>query len=332
MRGLAVLVEVQKGNANTLDGLDWVDGSSTLHDVLLHYKLHVGAIREDITEINRSLASERADQVIAELTDARKIAEIASESPRKIIFERSDSEMDALMVRFTIGALIFSGVQAYASIGVWTMDRLLNGGQGPGLIPNGVRWWHMLIGFGQWIVVLLALVLIYQKLRKRPSRDKASDDSDKFSKDETHVFDYSFLHEKLKGGSAEMIKKLAKSMPSIESAGEPSDCANLSSFRETPLSAVERTKYTLESRNSALGSYVFHIEVDRRITTTHEYLREVRLVIKKPVEKQYSLEDAAKNIIHDCVRSLDFDEGEQEKVLELLDNQFVDRDAQRDST
>ncbi len=321
--------EAQSGNK--LDGpgwAEWIYSRSTLRDTLLHYKLYVESVREDISEINRSLATGRTDQVIAELTDARKIAEIASESPKKIIYERSGREMDTLMVRFTLVALIFSFVQAYASVGVWAMDRLLSGNGGQGLLPGGVRWWQALIGFGQWIVVLLVLALIYQKLGKRSARGTASGDSNESSKDETHVFDYSFFHEKLKDRSAEMINKLAESMPSIEPTGKPSGCASRSSFRETPLSAVERTKYTLESRDSPLGSYIFYIEVDRRMNTADEYLREVRLVLKKPAGKQYfangkqySIKECAQHIICDCVKSLDFDD-DQGKVLELLEEQF----------
>jgi hypothetical protein len=315
-------------NDNKLDGpgwVEWIYSLSTLRDTLLHYKLYVESIRDDIGEINRNLAASRIDQVIAELTDARKIAEIASESPKKIIYERSGREMDALMVRFTLVALIFSFVQAYASIGVWTMDRLLGGNGGSGLLPDDVRWWQPLIGFGQWVAVLLALALIYLKLGKRSVRDPASDDSNESGKDETHVFDYSFFHEKLEGRSADMIDRLAESMPSIEPTGKPSSCASWSSFRETPLSAVERTKYTLESRSSLLGSYVFYVEVDRRMNTSDEYLRELRLVIKKPTGKrylvngeQYSIKKYAQHIIYDCVRYLVFVDG-QDRVLDLLE-------------
>jgi hypothetical protein len=148
----------------------------------------------------------------------------------------------------------------------------------------------------------------------------ASDNSNESSKDETHVFDYSFFHEKLEGRSAEMIDRLAESMPSIEPTEEPSGCASWSSFRETPLSAVERTKYTLESCGSPLGSYVFYIEVDRRMNTPDEYLREIRLVIKKPAGKRYSAKECAQRIICDCVKYLTFeDEEDQGKILERLE-------------
>jgi len=320
-------------NSNILDGpgwAEWVYSRLALHNALLNYKLHVESIKEDIAEISRSLAIGRTDQVIAELTDARKIAEIESESPKKIIYERSGSELDTIMVRFTLVALIFSFVQAYASIGVWTMDRLLNGDQGPGLVPDSVQWWQILIGFGQWIVVFLALVVLYQKLGKRPVRNTVSDDSDESSKDEAHVFDYSFLHEKLNGRSAEMVSNLAASMPSIEPGGKPSACASQSSFRETSLSAVERTKYSLESCNSPHGSYVFYIEVDRRMGTASEYLREIRLVIKKSVRMQYRAKEYAQRIILSCVGFLDFNDDrekldsndDREKVMQLLNKQF----------
>ena len=367
--------EAQK--ANTSDGhgwAEWVYSCSTLHNALLHYKLHVEAIRADVTEIDRSLALGRIDQVIAELTDTRKIAEIESESPKKINDERRTSDLDALMVIFTLFALIFSFVQAYASIGVWVMDRLLNGKEGPGLVPGGVRWWEMLIGFGQWMVLFLVLVFIYNKLRtrrglfktpvattvatgqrprrskrkgaiyksrsvrdtgnnnsKQPERVAVSADSDAHkgeildsggSKDETHVFDYSFLHAKLKDRSAETIKKLAGSMPSILPGGKWLNCAGQSSFRETPLSAVERTKYTLESHTSPQGSYIFYIEVDRRMNIDDEYLREVRLVIRKPVGEQYSVKECAKHIVLDCVKSFDFADVQKREILELLGDQF----------
>ena len=297
----------------------WAYSRSALDYSLLRYHLHIESIKEDITEINRSLEAGRSDQVIAELTDFRKLAEIASESPKKIVLDRNDSEVNALMVRFTLVALIFSFVQAYASIGVWLMDILLKG-DSVDLGPD--RWLQISIGVGQWIMVILVLVVIYRRLKGRPVGDIARNNPDESSNDETYVFDYSFLHEELNGGSAKMIDKLTRSMPSINPAGGFSACARQSSFRETPLSAVERTKYTLESQKSPHGSYIFHAEFDRRMNIGDEYLREVRLVIKKPIGKgsPAPVAECVQHIVLACVASFHFKD--RENAVKLLGEQL----------
>lgn len=324
-------------NNNRLDESNWAEWSewaysrSTLHEALLYYNLNVTSIKEDIREINRSLEIGRTDQIIAELTDARKIAEIELESPRKIILTRSDNQLDELMVTFTFAALMFSAVQAYASLGVWFMDKLLDGTKG--VIPVDVRLWEILIGFGQWVVLLPVLILIYKRQKSRSARGTAnikskqaagsamSGTSDELRKDEVYVFDYSFLHEKLSVRSGRMIKDLASSMPSIAPKGKPSPCASQSIFRETPLSATERTKYTLESHNSSEGSYTLYVEVDRRMRDEIEHLREVRLVIKRHVGQQYDVKEHAKHIILDCV-SFGFRGADLERVKGILGKQF----------
>ncbi|MGH3900824.1 MAG: hypothetical protein ACRDTA_21790 [Pseudonocardiaceae bacterium] len=317
--------ETRKGNKlGEPDGAAWVYSKFTLHNTLLHYQLHVESIKNDIIEINRSLEAGRTDQVIAELTDTRKLTEIASESANKTIHERNRNQLDELMVRLTRFALLFSFVQVYAALGVWLMDSALSDKEFPASIL-GASPWQLLVALGQWPALAFIIVLVYKTWVSQP------DDSDESS--ETHVFDYSFLHAKLVGedGSAPMIRELADQMPSIEPDGKPLPCASQSSFRETPLSAVERTKYTLESRDSpeGNGSYVFYIETDRRITLqkmtteeaiTDEYLREVRLVIKKPAEAKYPVKVYAQHIIRKCIDHLKF--GNNQEGLELLDDQL----------
>lgn len=251
------------------------------------------------------------------------------------------------MVRLTRFALLFSFVQVYAAFGVWLMDSTLpNDKDIPNIILDASPW-QWLIAFGQWLALALIVFFVYKTWASQPMSDTAgskrkqrrkrkaiSDNSDESS--ETHVFDYSFLHEKLvgAGGSAPMISRLAEQMPSIEPNGVVSKCASQSSFRETPLSAVERTKYTLESRDSpeGNGSYVFYIETDRRITIQEtikeetikdEYLREVRLVIKKPARTQYPapVKEHARRIIRECIGHLNFGDN-QEEVRKLLDDQL----------
>lgn len=53
-----------------------------------------------------------------------------------------------------------------------------------------------------------------------------------------------------------------------------------------------------------------------------EYLREVRLAIKRPVGVQYSVVDCAQHIIYKCLNCFLFEFNDQEQLLELLDKQF----------
>ena len=348
--------EVQKnnmtGNFDWAELAEWVHGRFTLRNNLLHYQLYVESIKNDITEINRGLDTVRTDEIIAELRDTRKLTEIAAESVNRSLYDRSHGQLEKLMVLLTRMALFFSFVQAYAAIGLWLMDRLLgDSGGGSGFFPSDVKPWVMWVAYGQWGVLVLLFIWFYRKWARRPERDTTESKKRKQNKhdiahskktqrsmrgsmsgdwdgsNEIHIFDYSLFHQKLTHdahSSAEMISRLAQRMPGIELDEDVSECASRSSFRETPLSAVERTKYTLESRESSKGngSYVFHIEVDRRMGRNEEYLREVRLAIKRPVGVQYSVVDCAQHIIYKCLNCFLFEFNDQEQLLELLDKQF----------
>src|SRR5690606_3154834 len=77
---------------------------------------------------------------------------------------------------------------------------------------------------------------------------------------ETHVFDYSSLHEEISGDSAMAVQGLRDQMVNIESPQEHVPCVNYSTFRETPSSGTERIKYSLESEPLPSGlSYVLHV-------------------------------------------------------------------------
>ena len=336
-------------NSNRLNdpnGSEWVYGQFMLHDALSHYQLYVKSIENDIAEISRSLDTGRIDEIITELTDTRKLTEIASESANGTIYEGNHRRLDMLIFNLTglglIISVILAFLQVYVAFGIWWMDRLFPNGEtptqnDPASTPGIGSPWNIFIAIVFWLAAPILIGIIYKskilaklvlrdagdsKKKQGGRRGESREDSD--SPIETHVFDYSFFHEKLaqKQNSAEMIDELARSMPGIELGEEVSRCASRSSFRETPLSAVERTKYTLESRDSRKenGSYTFHIEVDRRMGRAIEYLREVRLVIKKPASRQYSAKGCAQHIIYKCLNYLNFEE--QERVIELLDQQF----------
>ena len=332
-------------NSNRLNdpnGSGLVYGQFMLHNALLHYQLYVKSIENDIDEISRSLDTGRTDELITELTDTRKLTEIASESANGTIYEGNSRRLDMLIYNLTglglIISVILAFLQVYVAIGIWLMDLLFpNGETSTQNDPAPDNPWDIFIAIGFWLTAPILIGAIYKskilaklvlrhtgdsKKKQGGRRGESREDSD--SSIETHVFDYSFFHEKLaqKQNSAEMIDELAQSMPGIELGEEVSRCASLSSFRETPLSAVERTKYTLESRVSRKenGSYTFHIEVDRRMGRVEEYLREVRLVIKKPASRQYSAKECAQHIIYECLNCFNFEE--QERVMELLDQQF----------
>jgi len=334
-------------NSNRLDDRDWAEwvcGQFTLHNSLLHYQLYVKSIENDIAEIDRSLEIGRADEVITELTDTRKLTEIASESNNGKIHEGSRRQLDMLMVNLTRLALVFSVIlaflQVYAAFGISLMDRLFpdgetSAGNSSASTPENSDPWNILIAIGFWSVAPILIWTFYKilsklvlrdtedsKKKQLGKRDKSGEDSD--NSIEVHVSDYSFFHEKLahEHNSAKIIEELAQLMPGIDPDEDVLGCSSRSSFRETPLSAVERTKYTLESRFSpnGRGSYIFHIEVDRRMGRREEYLREVRLVIKKPVWVGYCVNECAQRIIYNCLGSFHFDA--PSRVMELLDQQF----------
>jgi hypothetical protein len=147
--------------------------------------------------------------------------------------------------------------------------------------------------------------LSYRILKGRPLYNGSGEDSDGVAKFQTHVFDYSFLRERVSNGTADTkMATLADAMPSFTS-GDRQPCTSRSSFRETTSSGVERTKHTLESQSNADGaSYVIHVEIDRRLAAEEELLRDVRLVIRAPALTTTGFDPlhSARQIIVHCVK------------------------------
>lgn len=308
---------------------EWTYSKATLSEALLQYERQLNTLRSSLAVIDRNLQYARIDQVITELTETRKLAEIESESPRQIFLKRSGSEADnEIIKRLTLVALIFAGLQVYAGIGVWLMERL---NDPTGFIPPGIPAWRVGVMAGQWVLVVLAVIGLYLFLRSRPVYRTAVKDSDLSDRYESHVYDYSFLRERIDGGTAaSKLDQLAQAMIDIET-GKRRPCFSRSSFRETPSGGVERTKDTLESlpnpsknKGKRRSSYMLHVEIDRRTSGLVEYLTDIRLVIKVPVgqERRFSVDHRAREIITDCVERLVLAAKPERERQEFFADQF----------
>lgn len=206
----------------------------------LLYQLYIKWIENDIAEISRSLDTGRADEVITELTDTRKLTEIASESANRTIYEGNNRQLNMLIYKLTglglILSVILAFLQIYVALGIWWMDRLFPNGEtenGPAPAPGNDNPRNILIAIGFWLAVPILIWILYKskimvklvlyitgdsKKKQRGRRGEPREDSD--SSIETHMFDYSFFHEKLahKTNSTEMMDELARACPVLSLA------------------------------------------------------------------------------------------------------------------
>lgn len=312
---------------------EWLYSKATLQEALAQYDRQISAIQADIQSIDRNLQTLRSEQMIEELAETRKITEIESESPANVVVmqqpatrlvtrpnETLNTVDHSLIARFTLLAAILAGVQIYSGIGVWVMERLTST---DGFSQPEVPLWSKLLVPIHWAIVTIVILVIYKVFRNRTNRLRPLDATSTPTQPEqsgtepvqSHIFDYSFLRERLIGADGQrnsaidIVPAIARQMPPLYGV-ESSACTNISSFRETPSSGVERTKYSLDSPTYDNGaSYVLHIEVDKRLKSEEEYLRDVRLVIRAPSSTAMSItmldiQEAAKGVIIDAVNRL----------------------------
>lgn len=286
--------------------------AGTLQEARTQFRRMVNAVKADIQAIESTLESVRADQMILELTEARKLSEIASESPRgevrlangKVTLEPGGGL--ALLFGF-IGVLI-GFMEVFSNVGVWLTGIALEGSLTPSRTTVFVYW---LVGF---TIVLLAFIGARLFLVRRREAERHERERSRSDKTETHVFDYSSLLREVKGDgmSAPLMANLRDSMIDIENpAGERGRSSSFSTFHETPSTGVERIKYSLESPVSESGLvYILHVEFDRRLSgVRRERLLDVRLVVRKPVTVRLDVIPNSHRVIADCVKSILFPDG-----------------------
>jgi hypothetical protein len=320
VEGLTVVSEpLQAPNGTGARGswIEWADGRSTLAEALDVFKRYVEVIKTELAFIDRSLSVTQADNMLSELSDTRKLAEMETEDPhRTVVIE--GKEWDALSFRLGVLAIILGSalgfVEIYSTLGVQLTENLFS---------EGSSVWEKIVGVAHWPLVLaLAIVLLVFVYRRYmgPGAEPADDPATAKKQVQTHIFDYSFMREVItsRGLSEGVVEKLRGTMIDLQkSESERLPAVSFSTIREMPPTGIERIKYSLESdANEAGVSYLLHIEVDRRPamsgTTSDssrhtELLRNVRLVARVP--KRADLEVAqiaqgARDVIGNCVRDL----------------------------
>jgi hypothetical protein len=286
--------------------VEWLYSRSTLDEALAQFERQVNVIRGDILAIDRSLDSARMALTLAELTEARKLAEVEAETPRQIIVQSSPEQDRELTKKLGLLALILGLMEAYGNFGVFLTQSFFQGK----FYGDNISMWYKVFGWLHWLLVVALLALIYiYFLRGRGRLRLAEPESDESHQGrQSYVFDYGSLRDKVDvpGGAEEAVRQLAKNLRALDS-NRTVACAGQSIFRETPTMGVERTKYSLESAKNDSGlSYVLHVEVDRRWSDSEEQLRDIRLVVQGPQSDLNVTEitEGAKELIEWCIKAL----------------------------
>lgn len=309
---------------------EWNYARSTLDEARAEFARQLFVIQADVSAIESSLTAVRAETMLQELTEARKLSEIAAESARSsALAPRGTVELKAgqlerqLAVPLTVFALIIGGIEVCSGLLFFATDRLF--ADAP-ILQAGFGWQHItLLGlWGVGLVIFLAALRYGWNFYRRAvqARDQAAPDAAAVpERQETHVFDYASLLREIYGQSESIMVNLGRAMIDIEAPrGEKVRCVNYSTFRETPTSGIERIKYSLESPESSLGmSYVLHVEVDRRLSGAQgERLRDIRLVVRHPPQAGVAVVQAAAHIIASCLQALVFPGENQGEVRRYM--------------
>lgn len=325
--------------------IEWADGRSTLVESLEQFKRYVGVIETELAFIDKSLSVAQADNMLSELSDTRKLAEMETETPQRTVVI-AGKEWDALSFRMGLFAAIIGSalafVEIYSTLGSWLTERAFSEGS-PG--------WEKVLGVGHWPIVLAGAFVAVRYASNRFMRRSESSEADAEAAKkqvESHIFDYSFQRERIRsrGLTEAVVEKLKDSMVDLQDKGPQSEvqetdvgplrAAWFSSIREMPPTGIERIKYSLESDANAAGvTYLLHIEVDRRRTVGGdsdgddgryaELLRNIRLVARVPHSAGIDVGDishGARNVIGTCVRNLVFPGASDHEVRTFFESYF----------
>lgn len=295
------------------DWIEWKYSESTLQEALRQFERQTSAIKSDLNVINQSLNVTRMDQMLSELIETRKLAEIESETPQEIIIRRSPEENRELDQRLGRVALLLAIMEVYGNFGVFLTQSFFQGsffGQNSGVLYRVLGWTH-------WIVVIFALLIVYLLFLRRHKTKETSPSDDAGSQEvRSYVFDYSTIREKVNSPhhAEDAIRQLAEGLKALGQPEEPVACIAITLSRDTPSTmGIERTKYAIESGESKSGiSYIIHIEIERRwiddVDSMNEQLRDIRLVVRVPQGKDLENFDkiihGSRELVSRCMRAL----------------------------
>lgn len=312
--------------ANGNGWTEWTYSRSELDEALLQFEWQTNAIKSDLWAIDQSLKVTRVDQILAELSETRKLTEIEAETPRQIFIRRSPEEGRELDRRLGLIALLLAVMEVYGNFGVFLTQSFFTGR----FFGAGSSTFFKVLGWTHWIIVIVILSLVYMLfLRRRGSRREATDGNQANGRARSFIFDYSAMREKVNvaGGSQTVIDQLAGDLKAIEDPAQSVACVGKTLSRDTPFMGIERTKHTIESGESkARISYTLHIEIDRRWVDNRgdrdEQLRDIRLVVRVPEGVGVDITRGSQQLIQRCMGSLILVGREDKYVREFMEKRF----------
>lgn len=323
----APAVEVK---ANGVPGaIEWRFARKTLQEAQTQFTRMINAIRADRDAIESSFEAVRADQMLLELTEARKLAEITAETAGGKVEVTGGSvglnqdQLGMLTVVLALIGLVVGLTEVFSNVGVSIAEKAY------GNALSSSAWNDLaIIYWGSGIVVAVVGLLVGSRILRARLQRALQTPASEASKRETHVFDYSSLLREVKadgGKSAPVMQHLRESMIDIDNPRNRRRGSSFSTFHETPSTGIERTKYSLESPSNGTGSsYVLHVEFDRRLGGNgKERLLDIRLVVRVPATN--SIEKVVLNsheIIADCVKLLLFPGGPESEMKRFCRERF----------
>lgn len=312
--------KLEKAAAKRVGEAEWAYSEDTLNDAVRQYERQIESLSLDLGVVENNLAAARMERVLAELTEARKIAEIESEAPPRevVVRRRGGADENKLVVRLSILALVFAGLQVYGGVGVWLMDALL------AVHPEGwhTSWWRLLVSLGQWLALGGLASWFWVWTRRRQLYPVSSDQPEEGVPLESHVYDYSTLREDITGRTDELVGELSRNMMAADGSDVVA-CAMRSTFRETPSNGVERVKHSLQSPATDSGvSYTLHVEVETRHGAQHEQLRDIRIVFRSPVGAPVDTYLVARRIVRRTLSGLVLGLDDEATVRKFCQDRF----------
>jgi hypothetical protein len=318
--------------------VEWKFSRKTLAEALMQFERMVKAIRADREAIQSSLEAARTELMLLEMTEQRKLSEIAAETPpaRVELAGRSVATLDrkqleAITLVFAFVGILIGVLDAFSNVGVWFLSESYGASLTPtqsARIGTAAYWTVGLIVIGY--AFYKGRTFILRVVEPKEAADDPTAEAPDDGKHETHVYDYSSLLRDVEAESHRSLpamKQLKDRMVDISDPALTVRCASFSTFHETPSSGIERIKYSLDSGPIRPGlSYVLHVEFDKRLSgEAKERLLDVRLVVRRSASVDLDVDEIDRNsheVIANCVKLLLFPRGSDSDVKEFCQERF----------
>jgi hypothetical protein len=283
---------------------EWLNTSLALNVTLEQFRRQIDNISLDIKGVVDLLANESENRILSELTETRKIHELASvtnigmstdsdaSTIRAIapmltgvlqeLSEQSKANYDLISRRIEKVTFFLLIAGALYGTAIWLIDKWVEGKLHDILSNNYTK---VILTLSLFLAFLFYFLIIRSRDKSNAIKPSSSSADVQFV---TGIFDYASLREEVTADLNKLIDEWERKVRPLDVSCPPIGTATYNKTEEVPVPGIVRTKYTftsdpLETSKIAdleRASYVISFTIERHFASTETALINMRLVTR----------------------------------------------------